>query len=152
MKGPDIASSKTLFIFKLPLFLPRFFEVSWETAYIPQFDENRTVIAVTDMRKSPLYIKLYISYMYLVFMYIVPFVSLAALNLLIFLEIRKANATRSMLSNQEKKEHNLAVMLLVVVVIFFICNILPLMVNIIELFTEPNEQLIQVTATVLPRN
>ncbi len=35
------------------------------------------------------YISVYVTWMYLVFMYIVPFTSLAVLNLLIFLEIRK---------------------------------------------------------------
>eukprot|EP00095_Tigriopus_kingsejongensis_P010932 snap_masked-scaffold206_size259025-processed-gene-1.14 protein:Tk10932 transcript:snap_masked-scaffold206_size259025-processed-gene-1.14-mRNA-1 annotation:"fmrfamide receptor" len=132
--------------------IPRFFEVTWETQYLEDFGENRTVIAVTDFRKSALYIKLYISWMYLVFMYIIPFVSLAVLNLLIFLEIRKANVTRSILSNQEKKEHNLAVMLLVVVFIFFICNILPLILNIIELFHKPNPQVIQVSNLLVTIN
>ncbi|TRY67168.1 hypothetical protein TCAL_05489 [Tigriopus californicus] len=132
--------------------IPRFFEVTWETQYLEDFGENRTVIAVTDFRKSALYIKLYISWMYLVFMYIIPFVSLAVLNLMIFLEIRKANVTRSILSNQEKKEHNLAVMLLVVVFIFFICNILPLILNIIELFHKPNPQVIQVSNLLVTIN
>ncbi len=58
-----------------------------------------------------------VSRMYLVFMYIVPFASLAVLNMLIFLEIRRASARRAMLSNQEKREHNLATMLLVVVLV-----------------------------------
>lgn len=77
-------------------------------------------------------------------MYIIPFSSLAVFNLLIFLEIRRANDTRATLSSQEKREHNLAVMLLVVVSIFFICNILPLIVNILELFRIHNKPLIQV--------
>ena len=57
--------------------------------------------------------------------------------------IRRANATRAILSNQEKKDHNLAVMLLVVVVVFFICNILALVSNILEQFgsMEDDDQL-----------
>ena len=43
-------------------------------------------------------------------------------------------ARRAQLSTQEQKEHNLATMLLVVVLVFFICNLLPLVVNILELF------------------
>ncbi len=66
--------------------------------------------------------------------------------------ILQANATRALLSNQEKREHNLAVMLLVVVLIFFICNISALIINIIELFSQDvtkNQQFIQViTRTV----
>lgn len=59
------------------------------------------------------------------------------------LKLRRANATRAILSNQEKKDHNLAVMLLVVVVVFFICNILALVSNILEQFGVINDQLIQ---------
>ena len=66
---------------------------------------------------DPIYISIYVTWMYLVFMYIVPFASLAILNMLIFLEIRRASARRAMLSNQEKREHNLATMLLVVVLV-----------------------------------
>jgi len=60
----------------------------------------------------------------------------------------QANATRALLSSQEKREHNLAVMLLVVVLIFFICNIWALIINVLEHFgtenQQPNQQLIQV--------
>ena len=34
---------------------------------------------------------------------------------------------------QELKEHNLATMLLMVVLVFFICNLLALLVNVLEL-------------------
>ena len=78
------------------------------------------------------YISIYVTWMYLVFMYIVPFSCLAVFNLLIFLEIRRATLQRAMLTSQEKKEHNLATMFLVVVMVFFICNSLSLIVNILE--------------------
>ena len=78
-------------------------------------------------------------------MYIIPFLSLAVFNLLIFLEIRRASARRAMLSTQEKKEHNLATMFLVVVLVFFICNMLPLVVNILEVVEKTNQKLIQVS-------
>ena len=57
--------------------------------------------------------------------------------------MRRAIARRAQLSTQEQKEHNLATMLLVVVLVFFICNLLPLVVNIVEMigeyFTELNQ-------------
>ena len=39
----------------------------------------------------------------------------------------------SFFSAQELKEHNLATMLLMVVLVFFICNLLALLVNVLEL-------------------
>lgn len=49
-------------------------------------------------------------------------------------QVRKANRERQKLSRLQKKEIGLATMLLCVVVVFFICNILPLIANILEAF------------------
>jgi len=68
---------------------PRFLEFSWTTEYDLEAEAERARFEVTDLRKDPYYIVVYVTWMYLVFMYFVPFVSLAVLNLLIFLEIRK---------------------------------------------------------------
>jgi uncharacterized membrane protein len=87
---------------------------------------------------------IYVTWMYLVFMYVIPFATLAIFNLLTWQEMRKALARRAQLSTQEQKEHNLATMFLVVVMVFFICNLLPLVVNILELVGISNQQLIQV--------
>ena len=64
---------------------------------------------------------------------------------LTWLEMRRATARRAQLSTQEQKEHNLATMLLVVVLVFFICNLLPLVVNILELNSQNNQQLTKVS-------
>ncbi len=75
-------------IFAVIYNIPRFFEITWTTEYIKEEGDNRTVFFATEMRKNELYVSIYVTWMYLVFMYIVPFSALAALNLLIFLEIR----------------------------------------------------------------
>ncbi len=51
------------------------------------------------------YISVYVTWMYLVFMYIVPFTSLAVLNLLIFLEIRKVGFTGKFSLLQSSEEY-----------------------------------------------
>merc|ERR1719270_3165614 len=65
-------------------------------------------------------------------MNIVPFLSLAVFNLAIYLEVRRANSERAQLTRLQQKEVGLATMLMVVVLVFFICNILALVVNILE--------------------
>ena len=59
------------------------------------------------------------------------------------------------MSVHEKKELRLAVMLMIVVVVFLICNILPLIVNILEVFkhdinevTETSNLLVTVNSSV----
>ena len=54
--------------------------------------------APTDLRMSNLYINIYVTWMYLVFMYIIPFSTLAVFNILTWLEIRRALARRAQLS------------------------------------------------------
>ena len=113
----------------MPLFtIFRFFEIEW------YFEEDDSVrYGPTEMRTNQTYISIYVTWMYLVFIYIIPFASLAIFNFLTWLEMRRAVARRAALSTQEQKEHNLATMLLAVVLVFFICNLLPLVVNILEL-------------------
>lgn len=50
------------------------------------------------------------------------------------LQIRRANLERQRLSRLQKKEIGLATMLFCVVVVFFFCNILALVVNVLESF------------------
>ncbi len=68
--------------------VPRFFELTYGPAYIPELGENKTTFMRTELRKNEVYVSVYVTWMYFVFMYIIPFASLAIFNLLIFLEIR----------------------------------------------------------------
>lgn len=120
-------------------------EITWGTTYDESTGQNSTGYFPTELRMHDNYISIYVTWMYLVFMYLIPFAALAIFNLLTWLEMRRALARRAALSSQELKEHNLATMLLVVVLVFFICNLLPLVVNIMELVVQINNQLIQVS-------
>ena len=115
------------------LLYSRFLELKWEPCYDQEHGINRTKYSPTDMRLDTTYKTAYITWMYLVFMYFIPFSTLAIFNLMTWKEMRRAIARRAQLTTQEQKEHNLATMLLVVVLVFFVCNLLPLVVNILEL-------------------
>ena len=70
------------------------------TEFLEELGENKTVIEATPLRKNPIYINVYVTWMYFVFMYIIPFASLAVFNLLIFLAIRKQHFCRSFLMSR----------------------------------------------------
>lgn len=112
--------------------IPRFLEVTWLSIYDEDTGVNRTEVRPTALRQNQVYISIYITWMYLVVMYIVPFVSLALLNLRIYVQIRHSQAERAKLTRQEQREIGMATMLLCVVVVFFVCNILALVVNLLE--------------------
>ncbi|CAG9861011.1 unnamed protein product [Phyllotreta striolata] len=110
----------------------------WETTVQKEWSErdNFTVYCVREsaLRGNETYIHVYIHWLYLICMYLVPFVSLAVLNACIYRQVLRANQERQRLSRHQKREIGLATMLLGVVVVFFICNLLPLVINIIECF------------------
>ncbi|XP_072383943.1 FMRFamide receptor [Diabrotica undecimpunctata] len=110
----------------------------WETTVQKEWSErdNTTIYCVreSELRGNETYIHIYIHWLYLICMYLVPFVALAVLNACIYRQVLRANKERQRLSRNQKREIGLATMLLGVVVVFFICNLLPLVINIIETF------------------
>ena len=78
------------------------------------------------------FFRVYITWMYLVVMYIVPFSLLAVLNLRIYMQVRKANQERAKLSSHQQREIGMATMLICGVIVFFACNVLALVVNVLE--------------------
>lgn len=68
---------------------------------------------------------------------VVVMFSVCLLNCIVFFiyfQVLKANKERQRLSRLQKREIGLATMLLCVVIVFFLCNLLPLVINIIETF------------------
>ena len=63
--------------------------------------ENKTVPWPTELRDNEVYIGVYVTWLYLVVMNIVPFLSLAVFNLAIYLEVRRANSERAQLTRLE---------------------------------------------------
>jgi hypothetical protein len=61
-----------------------------------------------------------------------PFIHL--LNIHLFIQVRRANAERAKLSRLQQREIGMATMLLCVVIVFFVCNVLALVVNVLEVF------------------
>ncbi|XP_063231841.1 FMRFamide receptor [Bacillus rossius redtenbacheri] len=115
--------------------LPRFWDVR---VSVLGFDERRNttlyMVEPSGMRSNPYYVKIYVHWLYLVFMYFLPFSCLALFNAAIYRQVRRANKERQRLSRLQKKEIGLATMLLCVVFVFFLCNILALVNNVLEAF------------------
>ncbi|XP_039765710.1 FMRFamide receptor [Pararge aegeria] len=112
---------------------PKFFEAEVVAIGDPAGEVIYCVRANVRFRTDT-YVAVYIHWMYLVVMYIVPFGALAALNAAIVRQVRRAQAERARLSRVQRRELGLATMLLVVVLVFFLCNLLPLVTNAFEVF------------------
>lgn len=73
-----------IFCFAISYNLSRFFEITWHVDEI----SGKADIVTTAMRQNAVYISVYITWMYLVFMYALPFSGLSVLNMLMFLDVR----------------------------------------------------------------
>ena len=122
--------------------IPRFFEVTWKECPATFINGTRLTdecvmcVLPTDLRSDQIYVKVYIWWMYLIVMFILPFLALTVFNLLIYVQVRRANKERQRLTSTQKREIGLAVMILCVVVVFFICNTLAMVINILEMFDD----------------
>ncbi|XP_055389545.1 FMRFamide receptor [Condylostylus longicornis] len=114
--------------------IPRF----WEVIVITNDNDNDNnvifCVIASSLRRNDQYINIYIHWCYLIFIYFIPFLSLAILNCLIYRQVQKANRERQRLSRTERREIGLATMLLCVVIVFFLLNFLALYTNILEAF------------------
>ncbi|XP_059219521.1 FMRFamide receptor [Stomoxys calcitrans] len=114
--------------------LPRFWEVVTQSTAYDDLPDVLHCVRPSALRQNLMYINLYIHWCYLIVNYIIPFLTLAILNCLIYRQVKRANRERQRLSRSEKREIGLATMLLCVVVVFFAFNFLALVLNISEAF------------------
>ena len=140
-------------LFAIVYNLPRFWEIKWQTTYPYGPKYPITEVIQTDLRTNHYYVSIYYTWAYLIFMFFIPFSCLAIFNLLIYRQVRIANSERSRMSRQEQKEIGLATMLMVVVIVFFLCNVLALVVNILEhLFHKQFPQMININNLLITLN
>lgn len=66
-----------------------------ETTWDPNLNTTLYVVQMTELRKDPIYINVYITGMYLVFIYMLPFSALAVLNAAIYRQVRQARLAAS---------------------------------------------------------
>ena len=113
--------------------VPRFLEA--ELRPLPERDNATAGYAVcaSALRDHPLYIAVYVVWLYLLVMYCLPFGTLLVLNTLIYRHVRVANLARQLLSRQQRREIGLATLLFAIVLLFLACNSLAFVLNIIEL-------------------
>lgn len=113
--------------------IPRFYEVKTETI------NGIKIVIQTDLRKDPVYYKLYFIFAYFVLMYIIPLSVLSLANVKIYRAIKRANQYRASLTNHEESELNIASMLVLLVSIFLACNAPAFLVNVLELIDKNHD-------------
>lgn len=114
---------------------PKFFEVALNEG----IDEKHGVfycLRASNLRRNNMYINIYIHWMYLIVMNLIPLTGITYFNLEIFIRVRRVNKNRYKLTQREMQDIKLTSMLFCVVVVFLICNFPTVLVNILESFFE----------------
>ncbi|XP_014222381.1 FMRFamide receptor [Trichogramma pretiosum] len=118
-------------LFAVSYNVPKLFELEF-TETVNSLNKTVPCLMATEMRKDPLYIAIYVHWMYFFVYYTFPFVLIVIFNGLIYNKVRTANRNLRLLSHTQRRELGLATMLLCVVIVFLVCNILPMVSNILE--------------------
>ncbi|XP_054722361.1 FMRFamide receptor-like [Uloborus diversus] len=132
--------------------IPRFWEIDVREVLDPYTNTSGYVARPSEFRMNKLYYKVYYIWLYLFVMYFIPFLTLAVLNIFIWKAVQHANKDRQRLTRREEKEIGLAMMLICVVAIFFVCNILALLINILECFDIVIPALVRVSNLLVTFN
>ena len=117
--------------------VPKFFEYRTATTSICRLGFNSTSLitnAVSDLTSfgsSPVFLELYHSWFYILFVCGVPLISLVVLNSALLRAVRQSMRKQKELTASEAKNNDTTVMLIAVVIIFFICQVPALISRII---------------------
>lgn len=106
--------------------IPRFLEYKTGETLVPTYDnrvESRPVVKYTSLGLDKVFIDLVHSYLYLVFVCGIPFVTLSVLNSFLIYAVHLSRKKGRQINAKEKKRNDTTVMLIGVVVIFLICQV-----------------------------
>ena len=72
----------------------------------------------------------YFIYMHIAFMLLIPFTTLAVLNICLIRAVKKSEGTRGKVNKKIHRENSLTVMLISVVIVFLVCQVPSIVDNI----------------------
>lgn len=86
------------------------------------------------LRRNYYYIHIYIHWMYLIVINLIPLTAITFFNVQIFLRVKTVNRMRYQLTKREMADIKLTSMLFAVVAVFLVCNFPAVLINIYESF------------------
>ena len=118
--------------------IPRFFEYEFQVVQVdPDNNPELTVtyLQSTQLRLNPLYIQVYVNWLYMIFMHALPFCFLTLANIMIGRTIAQARRQRKQMCSENQRvpnEESLSLMLMMIVIVFILCNSPAMVSNVME--------------------
>lgn len=132
--------------------VPKIFEIGLQHHLDIEYGTDYCIES-TEFRKDPYYVKCYINWISNIFIIYIPFISITIINTLIYLKVRKINRHRQQMNWMEIRELKIATILFAIVIVFLCCNILPLILNIVEaIHNEIDTRIVKISNMLLTLN
>nr|AKQ63037.1 orphan G-protein coupled receptor 28 [Platynereis dumerilii] len=110
--------------------IPRMLEYRTTHEFDPNTNTTRVTNTKTALGADPTFQHIYFIYMHIFVMLLIPFTTLAVLNILLIRAVKQSEHATGKVSNKTKRENSLTVMLISVVVVFLICQVPSIVDNI----------------------
>lgn len=110
-----------IFVVGILFNIPRFFE--YETVEFNVETDTYVVYRLTEFGKSDIFREVVHSWLYLIFVCGLPFISLAVLNAFLMQAVHKSRKRGREINAQERRRNDTTIMLIGIVIIFFICQV-----------------------------
>ncbi|XP_074645239.1 FMRFamide receptor-like [Tubulanus polymorphus] len=91
---------------------------------------NCPEIHPSKLGNNVVFLKIYRTYMYLFFIFLLPFLLLFTLNILLLRAVKDSQRARNQMNARTARENNLTIMVIVVVIVFLVCQLPALIDNI----------------------
>ena len=112
--------------------LPRWFD--YQPLKVTEVDTTGNITYIelgrTAFSRNPVYLQIYLSWLYVPIMCIIPLVLLSVLNTFLILAVRKSKKQQQDMNVKQSRENNVTIMLVSVVVVFIICQVPALVYNL----------------------
>ncbi len=125
-------SISIIIVFSILYNIPRMLEYEVKVEVDPETNLTNARYQPTKLGMDPTFRHIYFIYMQLIFMLIVPFTTLAVLNILLIRAVKKSQKTQGKINNKTRRENSLTVMLISVIVVFMICQVPSIVDNIFQ--------------------
>ena len=110
--------------------IPRMLEYKTTHQFDPHTNTTQAAYSQTALGADPTFRHIYFIYMHIFVMLLIPFTTLAVLNILLIRAVKQSEHATGKVSNKAKRENSLTVMLISVVVVFLICQVPSIVDNI----------------------
>ncbi|XP_041375168.1 FMRFamide receptor-like [Gigantopelta aegis] len=120
-----------IFLWVVVYNIPRYFHYRIQVHVVAGSNKTQAVPNTTAFGDHQVFKQVYLVYLQLFFMFLIPFCILLVLNTALMRALNRSRFMRQQISTSAQREHNLTVMLIAVIIVFLVCQFPSIIDNIL---------------------